>query len=130
VANSRRRAAACNNRSKTGQRQGALAVFTAREQGGPTEAELKQAFRAFVGHLENKGFVVRNRLMRREPHEGFERGRPRQSYYVAIEFPNLALEQACYEYVAADREPIRTLHHAVNSKVEPDSTSFFLCSDV
>ena len=70
---------------------------------GVAEAAFKQEFRAFVGHLEDKGFVVRKRLMRREPHEGFERGRLQQTYYVAIEFPNLALEQACYEYVAADQ---------------------------
>ena len=97
---------------------------------GVAEAEFKQAFGAFVGHLEAKGFVAQNRLMRREPHEGFERSRPQQTYYVAIEFPNLALEQACYEYVAADQEPIRTLHRAMNSKVEPGSASFFLCSDI
>jgi hypothetical protein len=103
-------------------------LFDLRE--GEAETEFKQAFHAFVDHLQDKGFVVRRRLMRREPHEGFESGRPAQRYYTAIEFPDLVVEQACYEYVAADEEPVRSLHRAMNSKVEPSSTSFFLCSDV
>jgi hypothetical protein len=97
---------------------------------GVVEAEFKHSLDVFVDHLQDKGFVVGCRLMRREPHEGFERGRPSQTYFVAVEFRDLAVEQACYDYVAADQEPIRTLHRAMNSKVEPRSTSFFLCSDV
>jgi hypothetical protein len=40
-----------------------------------------------------------------------------------------ASEARCYEYVAANREPIRTSHRTMNSKVKRGSAMFFVCMD-
>ena len=50
--------------------------------------------------------------------------------YAAIEFPDLEREQACYDYVAADAEPVRTVHRAMNTLVKKGSSHFFVASDV
>src|SRR5262245_391481 len=56
--------------------------------------------------------------------------RPSQTQLVAFEFMDENTEQRCYAYVAANAEPIRTLHRAMNAKVERGSEMFFVCADV
>jgi hypothetical protein len=43
--------------------------------------------------------------------------RPAQTQFVAFEFLDEQAERRCYEYVALDEEPIRTLHRAMNTTV-------------
>jgi hypothetical protein len=57
-------------------------------------------------------------------------GDQRQKYYAAFDFIDEAADERYYDYVAADEEPIRTLHSAMNSKDEPGSAVFFVCSDI
>ena len=85
------------------------------------------AFVAFSRHLKDQGYVTDWRFMRRAPHPGYERGPPETHFYVGIDFPDRAAAEACYRYVAADAEPLRTLHRTMNSKGVPGTTRFFLC---
>jgi hypothetical protein len=86
--------------------------------GGVSEQEFLPAFESFYRHLHEKGYVCGYHLMRRQPLEGFGAPLPSFDYSIAIEFPSLEQDQACYEYVKKNEEPIRSLHRAMNSKVK------------
>jgi len=84
------------------------------------------AFEAFCRHLKDQGYVADWRFMRRAPHQGYDRNPPGSGFYVSIDFPDREAAEECYRYVAADAEPLRTLHRTMNSKVVPTTTQFFL----
>jgi hypothetical protein len=91
---------------------------------GVAEAEFMPAFEAFYNHLMDMGFARGYRIMRRQPLEGFGKTLPPFEYHAEIEFFGLAEDQACYEYVRRNEEPVRSLHRAMNSKAS--SADFFL----
>jgi hypothetical protein len=93
---------------------------------GVSERDFLSAFEAFYDHLRDSGFVSGYRIMRRQPLEGFGALLPAFDYHVAVEFQNLAQDQACYDYVKKNEEPVRSLHRAMNSKVKQGSSYFFL----
>ena len=95
-----------------------------------TEGDFRQALEGFCGHLRDQGFVTGWRWMRQIIPPGPSFPRPSQKHFVAFEFPDEDVEQRCYEYVAANGEPIRSLHRAMNSKVERASAMFFVCAEV
>jgi hypothetical protein len=92
---------------------------------GVSEEEFFPAFEAFYQHLKEKGFVCRYRMMRRKPLEGFGAPLPKFDYHVEIEFRSLDEEQACYDYVKENKEPLRSLHRNMNSKVQGELARFF-----
>jgi hypothetical protein len=94
------------------------------------EEDFRVAFDVYVRHLVEMGYAVEGRLMRRKPLEGFGRRLPDFSYYAAIEFADLEREQACYDYVARNAEPVRSIHAAMNSQVKHGSAHFFVSYDV
>jgi hypothetical protein len=91
---------------------------------GVAEAEFMPAFEAFHDHLVEMGFARGYRITRRQPLEGFGKTLPAFEYHAEIEFFGLAEDQACYEYVKRNEEPVRSLHRAMNSKTR--SADFFL----
>jgi len=91
-----------------------------------SEPEFLIAFEAFYDHLVAMGFARGYRIMRRQPLEGFGKSLPEFEYHAEIEFPSLAGDQACYEYVKRNEEPVRSLHRAMNSKAKSGSADFFL----
>jgi hypothetical protein len=93
---------------------------------GISEPEFLSAFEAFYRHLKDMGYVRSYRMMRRQPLEGFGNPMPEFDYHVEIEFPSLEQDQACYDYVKRNAEPIRSLHRAMNSMVKQGSAYFFL----
>ena len=97
---------------------------------GVAEAEFTAAFVAFFEHLRDRGFATACRVMRRKPLDGFGQPLPGFAYYAAIEFHDLDAEQACYDYVAENAPPVRSLHHGMNSKVKRGSAYFFVSSDL
>ena len=100
-------------------------LFTLAE--GVSEAEFVPAFEAFYQHLHEQGFVQSYRLMRRQPLPGqFGAALPPFEFHIEIEFASLAADAACYEYVAQDEEPVRSLHRAMNRKVRRGTAHFFL----
>jgi hypothetical protein len=97
---------------------------------GVIERDFRKALEDFCGHLRDEGYVIDWRWMRQIIPPGPSFPRPTQSQFVAFEFSNEEAEQRCYEYVAANAEPIRSLHRAMNSKVARGSAMFFVCADV
>jgi hypothetical protein len=88
------------------------------------------AFEAFCRHLQTRGFVAGWSFMRRSPHSGYDRNAPETDFYVSIDFPDRDRAEACYRDVAANEEPLRSLHVAMNSKVEATTTRFVLFETV
>jgi hypothetical protein len=101
-------------------------LFHLREQA--RDADFRAAYDAFGEHLRSLGYVVSWRFMRRSPHDGYDARPPEQPFYVSMDFPDIEAARACYRYVEADEEPLKTLHRAVNRKVH--TTQFFLCEDI
>jgi hypothetical protein len=99
------------------------------EDGG-REEDFRGAFHDYLRHLVEMGYALEGRLMRRKPLEGFGRKLPDFSYYAAIEFADLEREQACYDYVARNAEPVRSIHAAMNFQVKRASAHFFVSYDV
>ena len=93
---------------------------------GTSEAEFLSAFEGFYGHLKERGYVRGYRMMRRQPLDGFGAPMPPFDYHVEIEFANLQQDQACYDYVKKNEEPVRSLHRAMNAMVKRGSAYFFL----
>jgi hypothetical protein len=96
---------------------------------GVEESAFRLAFDAFVAHLVGQGYARCGRLMRRKPLEGFGKRLPDFTFYAAIEFDDLEREQACYDYVAENAEPVRSIHAAMNSQVRSGTAHFFVSYD-
>jgi hypothetical protein len=99
-------------------------------QDGNREQNFRVAFDNYVRHLVETGYALGGRLMRRKPLEGFGQRLPDFTYYAAIEFADLEREQACYDYVARNAEPVRSIHAAMNSQVKRRAAYFFVSHDV
>jgi hypothetical protein len=98
-------------------------VFKMRE--GVSEEEFLPTLKAFYEHLIEMGFASGYRILRREALEGFGRTLPAFTYRGALIYPDIAREHASYAYVRQNGEPVRSLHHAMNSKVVR-SADFFV----
>lgn len=96
---------------------------------GVAELDFRQALEDFCRHLQSTGYVTSWRWMQQIDPAGPPFPRPMQKQFVAFEFTDERAEQRCYAYVAENAEPIRTLHRAMNSQVEPGSSMFFVCVD-
>ena len=97
-------------------------VFELRE--GVSEEEFLPTLKAFYDHFIELGFASGYRILRREALEGFGKTLPAFKYRGALIYPNTEREQAAYEYVKQDGEPVRSLHHAMNSKVKRGADFF------
>ena len=95
-----------------------------------SEGDFKQAFDSFSLHLREMDYVQNWTFMRRKPHDGYDNRSPNGPFSVSIDFADMATAQACYDYVAANNEPLRSLHRAVFSKVVKSTTSFVLLEEV
>jgi len=90
----------------------------------------QDAFGAFCRHLKDQGYVTGWSFMRRSPHARYDRNSPKTAFHVRIDFPDRSQAEACYRYVAANDEPLRPLHVAMNGKVVAATTQFFLLETV
>jgi hypothetical protein len=92
---------------------------------GVSEKEFLPKLHAFFGHFTDIGFATGYRVMRREALDGFGKTLPAFTYRGELIYPDLAREQAAYEYVKRYGEQVHPLHIAINSLVKPDA-DFFL----
>ena len=98
-------------------------VFELRE--GVSEEEFLPTLKAFYERFIEMGFVSGYRILRREALEGFGRTLPTFTYRGALIYPDMESEHTAYAYVKQNGEPVRSLHHAMNSKVKR-SADFFV----
>ena len=97
-------------------------VFELRE--GVTEEEFLPTLKAFYEHFIEKGFASGYRILSREALEGFGRTLPAFAYRGALIYPDMESEHAASAYVRHNGEPVRSLHHAMNSKVKRGADFF------
>jgi hypothetical protein len=93
---------------------------------GATEQSFLAAFHAFYGHPAEIGFVCGYHVTRHQPLGGFGAKLPAFAYHVEIAFPSPAHDQAWYDCVRRNDEPVRSLHRAMNTQVKRGSADFFL----
>jgi len=98
-------------------------VFILRD--GVSETEFLPTIHAFYQHLIDAGFAHAYRVLRRLPLEGFGKTMPPFTYRGELQYSDSEREDAAYAYVKKDEEPIRSLHRAMNSKVQRGA-DFFL----
>jgi hypothetical protein len=99
------------------------ALFSLRE--GAVEEEFFTALRAFYQHLHDVGYACGCHCLKRLPLAGFGERLPAFDYQVVIEFSDAQSEAACYDYVQRNQEPVRSLHLAMNSRVN-EGAQFYL----
>ena len=95
---------------------------------GVSDDDFKDAFTEFARHLWSKRLITAWRVMRKQPHAGYNADEPKGTYYLMTEFADLAQAETCWKYVEQDEAPIQSLHKAVQAKVT--DTSFFLSADL
>jgi hypothetical protein len=64
------------------------------------------ALEDYLRHLQAAGYVLRWRVEQRQVLGNFDRGLPEFTHYIAIEFPDLAHDVACYQYVSGRNRSI------------------------
>ena len=104
------------------------AMFILKE--GVTDDQFIPAFTAFYDHLMKAGYARGYRLMRRGALPGFGKKLMPFDFHAELDFPDLATERACYEYVATRAEPMHSLHVTMRTCVIPGSADFFLGTTV
>jgi hypothetical protein len=82
---------------------------------GIHDLEFVEGVRAYLDHLRENRQVHGYRITRAKL--GF---RPSQlrDFHITIEFENMTQMQAAFDHVASRADPIESLHHVVNSKVQ------------
>ena len=97
-------------------------VFSLKED--VTLAAFLPALEASLRHLHAAGYVLRWRVEQRHVLGHFDRGLPDFTHSIAIEFPDLDHDTACYQYVSRRTEPVHALHVAMYKQVRPGARFF------
>ena len=82
---------------------------------GVQDLEFVEGLRAYLDHLHDKGQLRGYRITRAKL--GF---RPAQlrDFHITLEFEDMTQMQAAFDNVSSRADPVESLHHAVNSKVQ------------
>ncbi|WP_367575955.1 DUF6614 family protein [Pelagibius sp. Alg239-R121] len=86
-------------------------------QAGNDLVSFKKAFDGFCEHLRQQGHVHSWRLWERLPHGGYDNRPPPVPILVEMRFHDHPASLACYKYVEANQEPLRTLHRSMNQQI-------------
>jgi hypothetical protein len=89
-----------------------------------TLATFLPTLEAYLRHLQAAGYVLRWRVEQRQVLGTFDRGLPDFTHYIAIEFPDLVHDEACYQSVSGRTEPVHALHVAMYQQVRPGARFF------
>lgn len=87
-------------------------------------------FNSFSEHLASHGFVIHWSFSKRISHAGYDAKEPKTSYYVSMDFADMTYANDCYKYVQKNQEPLRSLHHSMNSRVIRKTTQFYLTEEI
>jgi hypothetical protein len=82
---------------------------------GVHDLEFVEGVRAYLGNLQAKRQLAGYRITRAKL--GFKPPQLRE-FHITIEFDDLTQMQSAFDNVSSRAEPIESLHHAVNSKVQ------------
>lgn len=82
---------------------------------GVRDTEFVEALRVYLDHLRRDGRLVHYRITRAKL--GFKPPQLRE-FHITLDFHDLTQMQSAFDHVSARADPVETLHHAVNSKVQ------------
>ncbi|HEY1329509.1 MAG TPA: DUF6614 family protein [Casimicrobiaceae bacterium] len=82
---------------------------------GVRDAEFVAGLRAYLDHLRERHHIVGYRITRAKL--GFKPPQLRE-FHVTIDFEDLTQMQAAFDEVSTRADPLESLHHAVNAKVQ------------
>lgn len=82
---------------------------------GVKDVDFVEGVRAYLDHLREKQQVHGYRITRAKL--GFKPAQLRE-FHITIEFQDLAQLQSAFDNVSSRADPIESLHHVVNSKVQ------------
>src|SRR4051812_5715313 len=82
---------------------------------GIHDIDFVEGLRAYLDHLRAKEQLVGYRITRAKL--GFKPPNLRE-FHITIDFQNLTQMQAAFDNVSSRTDPIESLHHVVNSKVQ------------
>ena len=97
-------------------------LFSLQEDG--TLETFLPALEAYLRHLQAAGYVLRWRVEQRQVLGHFDRGLPDCTHSIATEFPDLAHDDACYQYVSGRTESVHALHVAMYQQVQAGARFF------
>lgn len=92
------------------------------------EGAFHDSFVSLSEYLQGAGMCLSARCMRHQPHDGYNANGPLTKYYISIKFLDMDQAEQCWDYIEDNREPMKSLHQAVFSKVQ--NTAFFLSTDI
>jgi hypothetical protein len=90
------------------------------------EVQFQESFDQFSERLKANSMVLNCRFMRHQDHDGYNAEPPPTKYYVSVEFSDMDAAEQCWDYIQENKEPIKSLHTAVFSKIQ--NSRFFLTS--
>ncbi len=82
---------------------------------GVRDMEFVDGVRAYLDHLRQDGRIDTYRITRAKL--GFKPPALRE-FHITIEFEDLGQMQAAFDHVSARADPVESLHHVVNSRVQ------------
>lgn len=82
---------------------------------GVRDMEFVDGLRAYLGHLRERREIVGYRITRAKL--GFRPPQLRE-FHITIDFEDLTQMQAAFGHVSTRADPVESLHHVVNSKVQ------------
>jgi hypothetical protein len=82
---------------------------------GVHDMEFVEGVRAYLDHLRGEGTLQAYRITRAKL--GLKPPQLRE-FHITLEFDDLAQMQSAFNTVSSRADPVETLHHAVNSKVQ------------
>ncbi|MCL6285107.1 hypothetical protein M3P21_16375 [Ruegeria sp. 2012CJ41-6] len=85
----------------------------------------KTAFDRFSEHLVQQGFVHAWQVWHRAYHDGYDARFPEVSVLVEMRFHDHTASLACWNYVEAGTEPLKSQHIAVNQQVSDPIFALF-----
>ena len=100
-------------------------AFNLRE--GTDLPSFKLVFDDFCEHLKLNGYLHSWRLWERAYHEGYDAGFPNVRVIIELCFPDYQTSLDAWDYIEAGMEPMKTIHHKMNSKVR--DAHFVLCKE-
>lgn len=80
-------------------------------------ASFKAAYDPYCEHLKERGYLQSWRVWRRAYHDGYDARFPEVSVLIEMRFHDHAAALACWDYVEAGSEPMKSLHVAANRQV-------------
>ena len=102
--------------------------FDLKQADAEAELAFKVAFDEFGDYLKVCDLITSYKAMRRSPNDNYDSRPPKTTYYISMDFVDLAQTQECWDFIEQHDQTSARLHRNVFSKIK--EYSFFLSEDI